>query len=229
MLTATIVTLPKPGEEPYLPQNFHPISLLNMDVKLYSKFLANRLAKVLPSLIKQDLVGFISGLQAPDATRRMVNFTHLANKSKEPSLLLTLHAEKAFDRVHWGYVFRELETFGLQGPIHSAISALYSIPSAHVFTEGMFSNNFKITNGTRQGCPLSPLIFALIMKPMAEKIRTHPTIQEIHSQGTQHTITLFANNVIFTVSNPASSLPAEFYNSLVRYHTIKSMPLNPIY
>lgn len=76
MLMATIVTLPKPGKETNVTQNFRPISLLNVDVKLYAKLLANRMTNLLPKLIDQDQVGF-----ATDATRRMVNLLHLAEKS----------------------------------------------------------------------------------------------------------------------------------------------------
>lgn len=77
MLIATIVTLPKPGKEHNTPQNFRSISQLNADVKLYAKLLANSLAKILPNLIKQDQVGFVSGHQVQDATRRMVNLIQL--------------------------------------------------------------------------------------------------------------------------------------------------------
>lgn len=208
MLTATIITLPKPGKDPSLPQNFRPISLLNVDVKIYAKLIANRLSILLPKLINQDQEGFVSGRQANDATRRMINIIHSAEKLKMPSLLLTLDAEKAFDRVHWGYLVRVLEKFNIMGPIQKAIRASYSSPSAYVYTEGMFSKNFQITNGTRQGCPLSPLIFALVMEPLAEKIRTHPEIQGISSRHQQHRISLFADDVILTLSNPYQSLRA---------------------
>lgn len=104
MLMATIITLPKPDKEPNIPQNFRQISLLNIDVKVYAKLIANRLAAVLPSLINQDQVGFITGAQAPNATRRMVNLLHLMEKHKELSLPLVSDSEKALDRVHWGYL-----------------------------------------------------------------------------------------------------------------------------
>lgn len=79
MLQAIIVALPKPG-----------------------KFLANRLAEITPHLIKADQVGFVKGQQAPDGTRRMYNLIKIAETHKVPTVFLTLDAEKAFDRVHWG-------------------------------------------------------------------------------------------------------------------------------
>lgn len=130
MPTATIITLPKPGKEPTVPQNFRPICLLHVDVKLYAKLIDNRLSNLLPKLINQDQVGFVSGRQPTDATRRMINRLHLAESSGRPSQLLTLDAEKAFDRVHWGYLTRVLEKFSLTGLIQRAILALYPFPSA---------------------------------------------------------------------------------------------------
>lgn len=61
MLSATIVTLPKPGKEPTLPQNFRPTLLLNVDVKVYAKILTGRL--LLPSLVKQDRVATMAQTQ----------------------------------------------------------------------------------------------------------------------------------------------------------------------
>lgn len=66
----------------------------------------------------------------------------------------------------------------------------------------------QITNRTRQGCPLSPLIFALIMEPLSEKIRSDPNIPGIKTHKYQHTISLFAADVILSLSNPTKSLPA---------------------
>lgn len=109
MLRAIIVSLPKPGKPSYTPANFRPISLLNSDVKLYSKVLARRLLSILPDLIYTDQVGFIKGRQASDGTRRILNILALAERSKDPTLFLSLDAEKAFDRVHLGFVFKTLD------------------------------------------------------------------------------------------------------------------------
>lgn len=165
MLQATVITLSKPGKESDKAQHFRPISLLNVDLKVYAKLLANRIAQLLPSLVKPDQVGFVEGRQATDATRRILNLIHLASGDRQPCHWML---KKTFI----GYIGAILSKFGFTGQIFSTITALYSGPSAHVFTVGLFSEQFAITNRTRQGCPLSPLIFALMMEPLAERIGT---------------------------------------------------------
>lgn len=125
MLRAHIVTLPKPGKEPTTPANFCPISLLNSDTKVYAKLLARRLTDIIPSIIQRDQMGFVRGRQTSDATRRIVNVIHFAEKTRTPSLLLSIDAEKAFDRVHCTYMEITLTKFGFKGPILQAIMALY--------------------------------------------------------------------------------------------------------
>lgn len=130
MLKAIVVTLPKPRKEPNIPQNFIPISLLNTDLKVYAKVIANRVAEVTPSLIAPDQVGFIKGRQAPDGTRRILNLLRKAESRNLPTAFIALDAEKAFDTVHWGYLYATLIKFGFVGSILSAISALYTNPSS---------------------------------------------------------------------------------------------------
>lgn len=105
MLQAIIVSLPKPGKPSDTPANFRPISLLNSDVKLYAMVLARYLLSILPELINIDQVSFIKGLQAPNGTRQVLNILSLAERSKDPTLFLSLDAKKAFDCIHWGFVF----------------------------------------------------------------------------------------------------------------------------
>ena len=64
-------------------------------------------------------------------------------------MILTLDAENAFDRMHWEYISQTLSKFGLQGFIHSAIMALYTHPTAKVFSSGMLSRNFALTRPDR--------------------------------------------------------------------------------
>lgn len=88
----------------------------------------------------------------------------------------------------------------------SAISALYFNPSANIYTSNALSETFQISNGTRQGCPLAPLIFTLIMEPLAESIRANPQVTGITVASQQHKIGLFADDIVLTLTNPESLL-----------------------
>lgn len=140
MLQSVIVALPKPRKKPDTPQNFHPISLLNTNLKIYSKILANQLAEITPRLIKADQVGFVKGRQAPDGTRRMYNLLRIVETRKVTTVFLTLNTEK--HRVYWGYLKVTLNKFGFTGPICSTISALYTVPTALLYTSYAMSDTF---------------------------------------------------------------------------------------
>lgn len=96
--------------------------------------------------------------------------------------------------------------FGLQGTILSAIMALNLSPLAHVFTEGMLSKKFQITKGICQGCPLSPLMFTLLMGTVAQKIRHCNAILGIPVCDKEHKIILFSDVIILSLCDLASSL-----------------------
>lgn len=137
----------------------------------------------------------------------MVNIIHHIESSGTPSLLLSLDAEKAFDRVHWSYLRAVLTKLGFKDLIYNAILALYTVPTAKVYSADMLSQTFHITNGTRQGCPLSPLIFNMLIEPLTEHVRSNPLLTGVTIGKTSHKISLFADDVILVLTNPNSSLP----------------------
>lgn len=148
--------------------------------------IANRLAVITLQLVKADQVGFVKGRQAPDGTRWLYNLIHIAETCKTPTVVLMLDAEKAFNRVHWGYLSATLKKFGLNGFSYTSITSLYTKPSAKVFTSNVLLDTFCITNGTCQVCPLSPLIFSLIMESLVEAIRSCDSISGIEVGGYSH-------------------------------------------
>ncbi|XP_075044810.1 vomeronasal type-2 receptor 26-like [Mixophyes fleayi] len=112
MLEARIVVIHKEGKDPSDCASYRPISLLNVDIKLYAKILATRLNGVLPGLIHYDQVGFIPGRQARDNTRRAIDLVQIINQRCLPAMMLSLDAEKAFDRISWEFMTLALKAYG---------------------------------------------------------------------------------------------------------------------
>lgn len=86
--------------------------------------------------------------------------------------------------------------------------AQYSDPSASVLVNDMPSRESCIFNGTRQGCPLSPILFALIMDPLAQCIRQSQEVSGISVGETTHKIWLYTDDVIMMLTQPVTSLKA---------------------
>lgn len=87
--------------------------------------------------------------------------------------------EKVFDRVERGYHFNTLERFGFGQKLISWLKLLYMSPLASVPTNNSISAYFELQRDTWQGCPLSPLLFAVAMEPLAETESRYPG----HSTG----------------------------------------------
>ncbi len=73
------------------------------------------------------------------------------------------YAEKAFDRVNWNFLFATLHKFGFGNSFINWLKILYNSPTACVRTNAQTSSSFCLKRGTRQGCPLSPSLFAILL------------------------------------------------------------------
>lgn len=91
-------------KDPTACSSYRPISLLNMDLKLFTKILANRLTQHVPNIIHLDQVGFVASHEARDNTTKVLNLIHVSSTTKIPCVFLDTDAKKAFDRVNWVHV-----------------------------------------------------------------------------------------------------------------------------
>lgn len=79
-----------------------------------------------------------------------------AQRTAIETCMLAVDAEKAFDRIGWCFLEETLKQLGMGPKMRYRIAALYSNLKARVRVNGMLSKDIKMSNGTRQGCPLSP-------------------------------------------------------------------------
>lgn len=156
------------------------------------------MALILPKLIHKDQAGSILARQAGDNTRRRVDLIYVINKTQTPVLLLSLDTQKALDGLHH---------IGMRGLFFKAVEAIHSIPTAKVKLSYSMSETFPKFNTTRQGCPLSPLLFMLCLDPLAAAIRLHSYIKGVKIRQQEFKLSLFADDILLTLTEPHKSLP----------------------
>lgn len=202
---AIISLLLKPGKCPLERTSYRPISLISCDTKILRKALARRLESSIPTLITNDQNGFVLGRQAFHNTRRALNILYAKQNAKDHAIL-SLDAEKAFDRVERDYLFDVLKRFGLGEKYLKWIQLLYTDPIAEIATKSQISKPFSLSRSTRQGCPLSPLLFLFAVEPLAMAIRQTPDITGITIGNTDHHLSLFADDIVLFLTKLETSL-----------------------
>lgn len=222
---ATISVLLKKDKDPVQCSSYRPISLLCCDYKILTKALAQRLDPIIPSIINEDQTGFIPGRQSFFNVRRLFNVMFSPHSTVQPQVILSLDAEKTFDRLEWTYLFAALQKFGF-GPVFCRwIRVLYSTPMAAVRINGLISEYFPLYRGARQGCSLSPFLFDIAIELLAIAIRTDGRIKNISRGETKHKTLLYADDLLLLISDPIESIP-HLLHLLQKFSSISGYKIN---
>lgn len=224
-LSATITLILKEGKNNMLCSSYRPIALLNADTKLYAKVLAGRLKDKMTTLVHPDQVGFVPGREGRDNGVRLLLLLESTKSGGSPALFLSMDAEKTFDRVDWGLMIKTLKYLGVGPRFIAWVRMLYNHPPTSVKVNGVLSRPFKMENGTRQGCPLSPLLFILTLEPLLATIRKNPDCSGIRIGTEEHKLAAYADDVLFYITNPRISIP-NLLQILKRYGDISNFKVN---
>lgn len=141
-------------------------------------------------------------------------------------LFLSLDINKAFDSVLWTYLDTVLSKFGFSGAFIHGFKALYHNPKTRIKLPGCYSDYFSLKCGTRQGCPLSPLLFALAMEPLSRSIASDPNIKGYRKGDQEFKLSLYADDVLLFISDPLLSLP-NLMSSLDSFYKLSGLSVNP--
>ena len=112
--------------------------------------------------------------------------------------------EKAFDKIQHPFMIKVLERSGIQGPYLNMIKTIYSKPVANIKGNGEKLEAIPLKSGIRQGCPLSPYLFNIVLEVLARSIRQQK-IKGIQIGKEEVKISLFADDMIVYISDPKNS------------------------
>jgi hypothetical protein len=166
-LNSTFLALIPKVNKPSSFGDYRPISLCNLCYKLIAKIIANRIKPILSRTLSGEKLGFLKGRQILDAIGTTQECLHNIKMKKLKALVLKLDLKKAYDCINWDFLRMILIQTGFGLLITNWIMSCVISASYAVLINGETTSFFQSGRGLRQGCPLSPLLFILVMEGLS--------------------------------------------------------------
>ncbi|GJY15544.1 RNA-directed DNA polymerase, eukaryota, reverse transcriptase zinc-binding domain protein [Tanacetum coccineum] len=160
-----------------LVKDFRPISLIGSIYKIIAKILSNRLVNVLGDIVNEVQSAFIAERQMLDGPFILNEILQWCTKKKKKTLIFKVDFEKAFDSIRWDFLDDVLKEFGFRCKWRNWIQSCLTSSKGSILVNGCPTNEFQFYKGLKQGDPLSPFLFILVMESL------HLSFQRIVNAG----------------------------------------------
>ena len=151
---------------------------------------------------RKQPVGFIPEMKIFFRAHKSIRvIRHLKLKNKN-HMIPSIVAEKAFDKIQHPFLIKTLQKVGIGGTYLNIIKAIYDKSTANIILNGEKLKEFPLRSGTRQGCPLLPLLFNIVLEILATAIREVKEIKGNQIGKEEVKLSLFADDIILYLENP---------------------------
>ena len=120
-------------------------------------------------------------------------------------MIISIDAEKAFDKIQHPFMIKTLQKMGIEGTYLNIVKAIYNKPTGNIILNGEKLKAFSLRSGTRQGCPLLPLLFNIVLEVLATAIREEKEIKGVQIRK-EVSLSLFADDITLYIENPKDSI-----------------------
>ena len=201
---AVITLIAKPGKDVRQLKAWRPISLLNVDYKILSKILATRLNKVLPSLIGEEQSAFVRGRYIGEPIRLISDIITYSEQQNKSGILFAADFEAAFDSIDYQFMLEILKKYGFSEYFFNWISIMHTDPESCVMNNGSSTGYFQLNRGTRQGDPIAPYLFILVIEVLAKMVQNNKSIKGLTINGVEIKQCIFADDTTYFLKDEQS-------------------------
>jgi hypothetical protein len=139
-------------------------------------------------------------------------------------MIISLDAEKVFDKIQHLFLIKVLERPGIQGPYLNIIKAIYSKSVANIKLNGEKLEAIPLKSGTKQSCPFSPYLFNIVFEALVRAIRQQKEVKEVQIGKEEVKISLFADMIVY-ISDPKIST-RELLNLINNFNKVAGYKIN---